>query len=656
MCGKMISHILLSFVIVFCCGVLHAGVLTDYVLQAMEAKNGDNIPVSVDKPLMLLPTDITSSANRILGSSDILRGQLGTSDLQEWSDNNRKLLNKSGNSVLPKIRERMHSNYGNGQEVDAYIELDEQRVRKEIGRSNRKAVKSNAIRGGFGEFLMDEYYRKDGWEPIKGKTYGNKGIDGLYVKRLKSGTICDVLITDAKTGKAKPQNTKTKGYQLSREWVAGEIDDIIKAQGMEDGSSQMKDLKDIKRIVEKTEKRRPRVCSITYQDGKCVLTEYEVSFPNGEKQKPVLTKMREPEIIDFRTPNPGKYMIKKQNIHRKALDNFLRSFHEIDDVTRRKMVSGYMDGLKNGTIKNDSDIYAFIKKNLKDESVGIDVAEGMGMSKKRLLVEKGKLKAKFYFKSPHVWGTFATIAGLTILNDCMRDEFGWYTFEKLMVGTGVAIGMDAVVGLSMKYSDAGIRRMGAWVKNNSYMQKYGRGAAKDLQRVAPKLAKKVRGWKMGGNIAGTTFATGMTAWEVFDTISCYNAGEMSYNQATTHVVVSIGTACAVVFLTSTKYGASIGAWVGSFFCPGVGTAVGGAIGTGIGVVVGGVSVGGMYVYDHTINKEKLAFQHKQESNLAKWETEIMRKHYEDEQAEMANKIEQMKQRAWRVLCLEFTMK
>ncbi len=644
----MISHILLLLVIIFGCGVLHAGVLTDYALQAMENKSGDGILVSADKPLMILPTDITSSASRILGSSAILREQLGTSRLREWGDNKRALLNKSGNSVLPAIHAGMHGKYGKSQEVEKYMLLDDRRILKEIDRSNRKAVKSNAIRGGFGEFLMDEYYGKDGWEPVNGKTYGNKGIDGLYVKRLKSGTICDVLITDAKTGNAKLQDTKTKGYQLSRRWTIGEIDDIIKVQGFEEGSPQLKDLEDIKRIVEKTEKRRPRVCSITYQDGKCVLTEYEVSFPNGENQKPVLKQMRDAEIIDFSSSDPSKYMVKKQNLHKKALDNFLKSFDEIDNVTRKKMVSGYVEGLKNGAIKNDSDIYSFIKKNLKDESVGIDVAEGLGMSKRRVLLEKGKLKAKFYFKSPHVWGTFATIAGLTILNDCMRDEFGWYTFEKLMVGTGVAIGADAVVGVSMKYTDVGIRKVGGWIKNNAYMKKSGSLVLRVMQRVSPKLANKVKGLKIGGNIGGAVFAVGMTTWDLYDTVRYYNAGGMSYNQATTHVVVSIGTACAVVVLTSTKYGAAIGAWVGSFFGP-AGTAAGGAIGAGLGVAVGAVSAAGLYVYDCTINKEKLAFKRKEENLLAKWESESIRKFYKMEKVEMENKVNLMTQRARQVL-------
>lgn len=71
-------------------------------------------------------------------------------------------------------------------------------------------IKSNAS-----EQLMDEYFKKSGWEKLK---VGVNGIDGLYVKRDKDGNITNVLMSESKYNTSQLGDTKD-GKQMSKDWI-----------------------------------------------------------------------------------------------------------------------------------------------------------------------------------------------------------------------------------------------------------------------------------------------------------------------------------------------------------------------------------------------------------------------------------------------------
>lgn len=92
--------------------------------------------------------------------------------------------------------------------------------------TSRAAVATNHVNGAVGESLMDAYFTGQDWKPIK--RIGVQGIDGLYVRLGRDGVVRDVLIVESKTGTSQLHDTKTRGFQMSREWILTNLEKLEK--------------------------------------------------------------------------------------------------------------------------------------------------------------------------------------------------------------------------------------------------------------------------------------------------------------------------------------------------------------------------------------------------------------------------------------------
>lgn len=98
----------------------------------------------------------------------------------------------------------------------------------------------NKIKGNISEEIMDEYFKKSGWEKIEGEV-GVNGIDGLYIKRDKDGNIKDTLMVESKYNTSQLGDTKD-GKQMSKDWILKKLDNLEKAFPDNQDYSQVKDL------------------------------------------------------------------------------------------------------------------------------------------------------------------------------------------------------------------------------------------------------------------------------------------------------------------------------------------------------------------------------------------------------------------------------
>ncbi|WNL16890.1 hypothetical protein QUR79_03720 [Arcobacter cryaerophilus gv. pseudocryaerophilus] len=98
----------------------------------------------------------------------------------------------------------------------------------------------NKIKGNASEQLMDEYFKKSGWEKVEGEV-GVNGIDGLYVKRDKDGNITNVLMSESKYNTSQLGDTKD-GKQMSKDWILKKLDNLERAHPDNQDYSQIKEL------------------------------------------------------------------------------------------------------------------------------------------------------------------------------------------------------------------------------------------------------------------------------------------------------------------------------------------------------------------------------------------------------------------------------
>jgi len=100
------------------------------------------------------------------------------------------------------------------------------------------------FKGNVSENFMHDYFKKSGWKQLPGEI-GSNGIDGLYIKKNKSGVIIDVMCAESKFNKST-LGTINKGLtkQMSKEWCLTKLDNLIK-----NGDSTLK--KDYKIIRER---------------------------------------------------------------------------------------------------------------------------------------------------------------------------------------------------------------------------------------------------------------------------------------------------------------------------------------------------------------------------------------------------------------------
>ena len=92
------------------------------------------------------------------------------------------------------------------------------RTTKELGQAGEEAARRTMLKAGYGE--------------MPARLPGNKGFDGVFVKRGADGSVSDIVVTESKfssTGRASVSRTKTKGRQMSEEWIDATIEEMVES-------------------------------------------------------------------------------------------------------------------------------------------------------------------------------------------------------------------------------------------------------------------------------------------------------------------------------------------------------------------------------------------------------------------------------------------
>ena len=71
---------------------------------------------------------------------------------------------------------------------------------------------------------MHEIMKMQGYEKLESKVGSNNGYDGLYVKRDSKGRVTEVVIGEAKYGRARLGTTIKMGKQMSNPWIEGNLE------------------------------------------------------------------------------------------------------------------------------------------------------------------------------------------------------------------------------------------------------------------------------------------------------------------------------------------------------------------------------------------------------------------------------------------------
>lgn len=80
--------------------------------------------------------------------------------------------------------------------------------------------------GELNERVMNAYYTSSGWRQLPGEV-GRNGIDGLFVKYRRDGSIRDVLVSESKYNFSPLGNTQ-HGRQMSQQWTLRKIDNLYR--------------------------------------------------------------------------------------------------------------------------------------------------------------------------------------------------------------------------------------------------------------------------------------------------------------------------------------------------------------------------------------------------------------------------------------------
>ncbi len=327
--------------------------------------------------------------------------------------------------------------------------------------------------------------------------------------------------------------------------------------------------------------------------------------------------------------------VKRRNIN---ADNHIKQVYEMDELFRRVGMEAYKQEslIPLNEIRKTSP--KVVKSGTSDTNQKITAPESSKNS-----------RCKQYLKNPRLFGYgvgAVSVAGLVVLQDCLRGEFGWHTAEKISGAVVIDIGMDASVELIDRGAEVATKN----IAKNQTFRHLKKGVTSRIKRYAPKafskLAKKQGAKvsaKMGGRFAGVAFTVAVTAWDVYDTVCLYRSGNISFNHARVRIVGTTVTAGAVFYASS-----KVGATVGTFLGPGYGT-VAGMI---VGAFVGGVGAGGMIVYDYTVEKGKREFSMELEKSRSEWETIKIQSNYENHIRKLNTEYKSQSNGLWSIVNVE----
>lgn len=117
--------------------------------------------------------------------------------------------------------------------------------------------------GELNERVMNRYYTSSGWRQLPGEV-GRNGIDGLFVKYRRDGSVKDVLVSESKYNFSPLGNTQ-HGKQMSKQWTLKKLDDLYKSTG---NPRYM----EIRRLVEQDKYRNILWRLVPSTDGSSVVT------------------------------------------------------------------------------------------------------------------------------------------------------------------------------------------------------------------------------------------------------------------------------------------------------------------------------------------------------------------------------------------------
>ena len=576
-------------------------------------------------------TDIFLSPNNGRGTSNIptttviFQKNLGVANPVQWA----RGLPGPGNTehfltsiTWKNTRSDFLKNYGRSSQVQQYLDYQEYLFRRAIKINNKAHFRSLDVKGNLAESLMDDFYLKEGWEIIDGKR-GRNGFDGLYVKRSKNGTIIDWIASDAKSGSSK-LNMTSRGMQLSQEWVDGNLKDLLaiaqeeyQKMPSEAAKQRIADLKQIMRI----QGRRPRVFTMKIEqyNGKI---QYRIENI-GVDGRPV----GKPMFVDMQAAKTGTM----QQLVYKNLEHHISIY---DPKGATALVKKIERGFKRGTIKNDSDLYRFIKREIPDKKLARAVVEELGEEPPRGSLA-GALGKKISKNSGIVISAMV-VAGFIIAHDTMRDGITSDTFIKAGIASSAtivtAIALDYGMNIAARFASEQIAR---YVLSQSGKRVTEKAVSNLASILKPTVTRAL----------GGTLQVAFALYFIGDTIYNYNMGNMTQTDMIVNVSIVALTTVGTVFFTCTKGGATVGAFIGSFFGP-AGTAAGGMIGTAIGVtigVIGGVATGGYTWYVENKKQERLLAETRKRAD---WETKNNKERLDLLIQELEQKSKQDRTAAW----------
>lgn len=496
--------------------------------------------------------------------------------------------------------------YGNNPQVNQYLNHQEYLFRRAIRINNKAHFRSLDIKGNLAESLMDDFYRKDGWEIIDGKR-GRNGFDGLYVRRNKNGTITDWIVTDAKSGAATLSMT-SRGMQLSKEWVDGNLKDLL-AMAEEEyrrapSPAAKQRIADLRQIMS-TSGRRPRIFTMKIENnGGRIQYRLENIGINGNP-------VGKPMFVDMNVTNSGTMLRMEQAIYR----NLEKHISVYDPQRAPILVKKVESAFKNGTIKSDADLYRFIKREIPDKKLAMAVTQELGEKPPRGSL--AGLAGKQISKKSGIIISAVAVAGFIIANDAMGDGISANTFLKAGLVSIAMIGTDVALGIV--------------VRNAS------RHLAKYILKPTGRNISTFAVTKLAGNIATATakyisvgIPIGLSIYSIGDTIYKYNKGYMTQTDMLIYVGIESLTTAGIVLVTCAEWGGAIG------LLPGL------LIGTAIGAV-GGIAVVGYTKYVENKRQKNLLY----EARLrASWETEDNHMRLQKTISDLNKKSEQMRSDAW----------
>lgn len=545
-----------------------------------------------------LVTTYDTVINSEIRSKDIFQEHLNANNPVQWA----KRLNRPVNvdSVLERpewlaAKRDISKIFGNG-----YLVKQEGLARQALAIGNKAGAMSNDIKGTVTEKLMDDFFKKDGWESIDGKR-GRNGFDGLYVKRNSNGRISDWFAADAKTGNAKLQNT-AYGMQLSKQWTKHNLELLVtnaKKEYLNTPTPELRqNINDLENML-KIPGRGSRIFSnkIINENGKTFLQTRidQVIEINGRIQttpsKPMLTNMQSETL----TPTMN---LTREMFYKHAKTEFINN--GVPKAKAEAVLGDMRNAFVKGKITSDSDLYGFMQKKLPADKLK-EISSNLGFAPHKTNII-GRL----------TYGTISSglvASAISVTVDCFSGNLSSDSIKRSLFAAGT--------GSGLYIAQEGLKR-GIETKVAQKALQYALGRSAALQ--------------MGKFGIPIFFSAATVVW----TAHQWQQGNISTTDMAVYSGSSVASTAIFLFLTCTKAGALLGSAI-----PGGGT----VLGVGIGVIIGI----GVASYDYCQASAKLEARRKDDYIRATIDAIARKKDVEEKIALLEQKAISMRIEGWQIL-------